>query len=174
MQRQTALAALTLSTLIIAVAYAAAFLPGGAPRWAPWLVALGTATMLAALMLLGTARRGTPLGPLAWPIAFTFVVVAGALSLALTLPHETAGMPLWGGLPPRAAVVLYGIGLLPALVLPLAYALTFDAQTLSEEDLARVRAAGAARERHHHDASPIVAPQPTTAGIPDPAPREGR
>ena len=50
-------------------------------------------------------------------------------------------LPLWLGLPPRAAVVLYVIGFLPVLVLPLAYALTFDALTLSEADLARARAA---------------------------------
>jgi hypothetical protein len=38
-------------------------------------------------------------------------------------------------------VILYGIGLLPVLVLPVAYGLTFDAATLSEADLERVRAA---------------------------------
>jgi hypothetical protein len=41
--------------------------------------------------------------------------------------------------------VVFGIGLLPVLVLPVAYALTFEAQTLRDEDLERVRAAGAAR-----------------------------
>jgi len=40
--------------------------------------------------------------------------------------------------------VLIGIGLLPLLVLPLAYALTFDEMTLSEADLARVRDAARA------------------------------
>ena len=43
------------------------------------------------------------------------------------------------------AIVLFGVGLLPLLAVPLAYALTFDDQTLSEEDLERVRRAAAAR-----------------------------
>jgi hypothetical protein len=42
-------------------------------------------------------------------------------------------------------VIVYGVGLLPLLVLPLTYALTFDAEILTEEDLARVREAAAAR-----------------------------
>jgi hypothetical protein len=50
------------------------------------------------------------------------------------------------GLPRRAAIVLYGIGLLPLFVLPVAYALTFDEMTLSEEDLERVRRAAAAAQ----------------------------
>jgi hypothetical protein len=63
------------------------------------------------------------------------------------MPAETgADAPLWLGLPRRAAIVLYGIGILPLFLLPFAYAWTFDAMTLSEEDLARVAAARRARE----------------------------
>ena len=61
--------------------------------------------------------------------------------LALREPPPVAGAPLWLGLPKGAALVLYGVGLLPLLVLPLAYALTFEGQTLSEADLERVRRA---------------------------------
>jgi hypothetical protein len=43
------------------------------------------------------------------------------------------------GLPARAAIVIYGVGLLPIVVLPIAYALTFETQTLSAEDVERVR-----------------------------------
>ena len=46
---------------------------------------------------------------------------------------------LWLGLPARAAVVIYGIGLLPIVVLPVAYALTFETQTLNAADVERVR-----------------------------------
>ncbi len=59
-------------------------------------------------------------------------------------PAEGAGARLLLGLPLRAALVLYGVGLLPIVVLPFAYAVTFDDMTLSEEDLARVRALGVA------------------------------
>jgi hypothetical protein len=53
--------------------------------------------------------------------------------------------------------VLYGIGLLPTLVLPVAYALTFADQTLRPEDLERVlETARAARElRGDRDAQSI-------------------
>ena len=46
---------------------------------------------------------------------------------------------------PKMPVVVYGVGLLPVFVLPVVYALTFDAQTLRAEDLERVRALAAAR-----------------------------
>jgi hypothetical protein len=39
-------------------------------------------------------------------------------------------------------VIVYGVGLLPVVVLPVVYALTFDADTLRPEDLARVVSAG--------------------------------
>jgi hypothetical protein len=38
--------------------------------------------------------------------------------------------------------VIYGIGLLPIVVLPVVYALTFETQTLSAEDVERVRVMG--------------------------------
>ena len=45
----------------------------------------------------------------------------------------------------RTAAIVYGVGLLPLLVLPVTYALTFDDQILTEEDLRRVR--DAAKDR---------------------------
>jgi hypothetical protein len=74
------------------------------------------------------------------PFLFVFVVLASGFCLALGLPiTEARGATLLLGLPIRAAIVIYGIGLLPIVVLPVAYALTFDTQTLSESDIARVR-----------------------------------
>ena len=59
---------------------------------------------------------------------------------ALALPAtESPLSKLWLGLPARAAIVIYGIGLLPIIVLPVAYALTFETQTLNAEDVERVR-----------------------------------
>jgi hypothetical protein len=55
----------------------------------------------------------------------------------------TAESRLFLGLPAGAAIVVYGIGLLPLVILPVAYALTFSAMTLTDADLDRVRAAGA-------------------------------
>ena len=79
-------------------------------------------------------------GPLKWPFAFVVAVLAIGFCAALALPAtESPVSRLWLGLPARAAIVIYGIGLLPIIVLPVAYALTFDTQTLNAEDIERVR-----------------------------------
>jgi hypothetical protein len=141
-----ALGLIVASAVAIGLAYASAFLPGGTPPWGPWLLALGTATILVAAIVLGAAKSGkASLGALAGPFLFTYAVIAGGFALALLLPEPDPAHPvLWLGLPRRAAIVLYGIGLLPMLVLPLAYALTFERMTLTPEDWQRVR--DAARE----------------------------
>lgn len=141
MTKRIAVGATVFATCCIALAYVSAFVPGGA-RWGAWSMVIGLATMVVSLMVLGVTRRGGGVGRLAAPLAFTFVVIIAGFGAALLLPDEAAGGRLLLGLPLRAALVLYGVGLLPILVLPLAYALTFDAMTLSEEDLARVRALG--------------------------------
>lgn len=142
--KQLSIGALAGSTAAIAVAYGAAFAPGGAPAWAAWLLAIAIAVCMVAFMALGASRPGRGVGRLGPALALSFVLIAGCFAAALSLPAETATTALWLGLPPRAAVLLYGIGLLPLFVLPVAYALTFEEQTLSEADLARVRAAVAA------------------------------
>lgn len=90
------------------------------------------------MMALGAAKDGR-LGVLLVPIGFTITIVVAGLLLAWRLPAENE--PLWLGLPRRAAIVLYGVGLLPMFVLPVAYALTFDRVTLRPEDIVAVRAA---------------------------------
>jgi hypothetical protein len=146
--KRTALAAIVLSALLIAASYASAFLPGGAPAWAPWGLAMGMPVMLVGLMVIGASRGGRGVGRLAWPFALVGLMLAVGFALALALPaDEGAGSPLYLGLPLRAAIILYGIGLLPIVILPVAYALTFRDQTLDPEDLVRVREAGEAWRR---------------------------
>jgi hypothetical protein len=148
MTRRIALAALVASALVIAASYASAFLPGGAPPAAAWGMALGVPAALVAVMVLGAVRPGESVGRLAWPFAFVGLALAVGFGLALALPaNESAASPLYLGLPLRAAVILYGIGLMPIAVLPVAYALTFRTQTLSQADVDRVRAAGEAWAR---------------------------
>ena len=145
--KRLALYVLFVSIAAIFATYACVAIAGNAPPWAAWVVALSTALAMLATMVLGATRRGRRnggLGGLAVPFIVTFVLIAGGFALALGLP--AGGEPLVLGLPRRAAIVLYGIGLLPLFVLPVAYALTFDQMTLSEDDLERVRrAASAAR-----------------------------
>lgn len=139
MTRRAALAGIVLATLLITAAYGSAFLPGGAPAWAPWALAMGTALVLVAAMVLGAARADRGVGRLAVPFAAVFAILAGGFAYALVLPPPAAGDALFLGLPAGAAVVLLGIGLVPLFILPVAYALTFEEMTLSEADLARIR-----------------------------------
>lgn len=138
--RRAALVALLAGILAIAGGYGAAFLPGETPVWAPWLLALGIPVSLGAIMILGAARGRMGIGPLKYPFVFVVAVLVIGFCAALALPAtESPLSKLWLGLPARAAIVIYGIGLLPIIVLPVAYALTFETQTLSAEDVERVR-----------------------------------
>jgi len=139
--RDLALRALIAGMAGIAMAYVSAFLPLWLARLGPWLMAIVMPLTMCAMMILGAVRAGRGIGPLAGPFALVFLLIAGGFVLALALPTENANTPLWFGLPPRAAVLLCGVGLVPLLLLPVVYALTFDLFILTDEDLARVRAA---------------------------------
>lgn len=140
-------ALLVLGLFAAAAAYGSAFQPGGAPGWAGPTLAVGAVLTMTGTALVATARQGA--GPL------TVVLGGGGLLLALgmialwSIPPTDAATPrLVLGLPARAAHLLYGIGLLPALVVPLVYAWSFDRATLSEEDVRRVRAASLPADDH--------------------------
>jgi hypothetical protein len=139
--RRLALGAVALGAVGIAVAYALAFAPPRVAAAGPWVMALAMPLLMVATTVLGAVRAGGRLGALAWPLALVLLLVSGGLVAALALPADAPGDALVLGLPRRAAVILVAVGLLPLLVLPIAYAATFDALTLSEDDLERVRAA---------------------------------
>jgi hypothetical protein len=102
--------------------------------------AIATAAMMVAVLVLGAARRGgAGLGGLRWVFLFCFAVLALGFSLALLAPAVTPDAQLFIGLPQGAAIILYVVGLLPLLVLPIAYAVTFDKTTLSVDELAELR-----------------------------------
>lgn len=141
--RRLSLIALFGGILAIAIGYAAAFNPSGAPIWAACLLALGIPTAIGGIMVLGAARGQRGVGPLKLPFLFVVVTLAAGFCAALALPStESAHSRLWLGLPIRAALVIYGVGLLPIVVLPVAYAVTFESQTLTAEDVERVRELG--------------------------------
>lgn len=149
MTRSIAVGAIVLSVVMIAIAYGSVFLsPGGAATWAPWLFALGVPGAIVGVMVLGAARgkRGG-VGRLIAPMSFVGLALAVGFGLALGLPaNEGATSQLVLGVPLRAAIILYGIGLMPIVVLPIAYALTFETQTLNAADIERVRVAAAERQ----------------------------
>ena len=139
MTRSLALGALSVSTLLIAAAYAGALLVQPVPAWTAWALMIGTSTIMLATTVLGAVRSKRGIGRLTVPLAAMFIVLLVGFSAALLMPTESADARLWFGLPARAAVVLYGVGVLPLFVLPIAYAMTFETLTLDEADLERVR-----------------------------------
>jgi hypothetical protein len=95
-----------------------------------------------ALAIVGASRRGR-LGPLQIPLLLLLLVLEGSVLGMLALGGRLDELPWVGGLPLAAALQLYGMWLLPLPLVALAYALTFDRFTLTEDDLARVREAAA-------------------------------
>ena len=137
-----------LSLLIVGAGYAGSFGPGGPPAWAPWCLSTGTCGTLMSLMALGAVRRGRIAPVLRWVFAGMFLFCAGCFAVALALPaNEGAGGTLLFGFPLRSTIVLLGIAVVPILIFPFAWALTFDSSMLSEEDLLRLREAQAEMAR---------------------------
>lgn len=131
--RRISLAFLTLSSTTALVAYAAALLPGPSPRWAFAALALATAGCLAALIGVALGERARD-PRIAATLAFVIFGVGGGLALLLWLPPvERDPTPLFWGLPVAAAWMIYGIGLLPMLIVPAVYAWTFESVAAQPE-----------------------------------------
>ena len=142
--KRTVLSLVVISCIAVGVGFVGAFFPGGTPAWAPWFLAIGANGALMSLMALGAMRRDTLPRVLVLTFVGMFVLCAGAFCFALAMPaNEGVGGALLLGLPQRTAIILYGVGVVPIFVLPFAYALTFDENTLNDRDLEQVRAAHA-------------------------------
>jgi hypothetical protein len=144
--RKVALLVIAISTAALGAAYATAFRASGPAAWAPAAFIIGVASLLVAFMILGAITPGRRQGALLLVFAATWLIVAVGFLVVLKLPPETDAAKLLAGLPLPAAIVIYGVGLLPALILPIAYAMTFDTVTLREEDIERVRALAQSRK----------------------------
>jgi len=135
------LAALVTSTLLIAVAYASAFVVGGA-GWGAWCMVAGVAGISVSTIALGAHRHGRRNPIVTVALLATGVSLVAGFSLALLLPDAGPAEAVVLGFPVRASSVIYLVGVLPLFVLPLVYAWTFDELTLGDEDIERVRRAG--------------------------------
>jgi len=135
---------LFLCVLLVTSAYIS-MLTSSPTTWAPLALAVGANGIIMTLMAIGATRGDTLPRALGITFACVFVLCAGAFVAALLMtPNEGPGGPLFLGLPVRTAIVLYTVGLMPVVVLPFAYAFTFESSTLSDADLVRVRTAYAA------------------------------
>lgn len=142
--RRVGLSFLVLGLLSIAAAYAAV-LADVALRAAPWWLALGTTAVLAGMAVLGITRRGHATPRLAGAAVVCFASVAVGLAVPLILPSPAVGDQLLLGLPRPTAILLALVGLLPLVLLPLAYAAVFEREVLSDADLAGLRDVQGAR-----------------------------
>lgn len=120
---------LSVGAVLAASAYAAVF--GGVDTLAPWLLAAGATLVLAGLGLLG-AGEGRPRLAAAVLAACAFTFVGFALGLLLAPP--TAEGPLWLGLPRSTSILLVSAGLVPLVMLPLAYGLLFHRERLVDDE----------------------------------------
>lgn len=116
----------------------------------PALAAMAAGCMAAAIvitmpsaLLLGAqpSRRHRWLRIAAGSLALLLLTV---LTLALALPSLGGAESLILGLPRRLALVIYGVGLVPFLFLPIAFASDFDTASLDPDALRDLRARCAA------------------------------
>lgn len=137
--RAGALGVIAASNVVMVVGYAAAATSRGVSPWLATLVAVAVALQIAAWCVLGARRRDGRAGS-AWVGAAAIVVlVGGALGYAILAPGADGVEPLVGGVPRRAAYVIYGIGVLPLVVLAAVFGRGFAAWAPTEADVARLR-----------------------------------
>lgn len=138
----------------ITAAYGATIVLQPAPGFVAPALAYAIGTSITGMFVLGAARNGT-LRP--WLVAVfvtVFLMVTGTFWWVLALPaDEGAGGALLLGLPRRTAMVLCGVGAVPMLLLPLAYALAFDRDVLSEEEMQQLRTSAASGVQDNRVAS---------------------
>lgn len=142
------------AVLAIAAAYGAMIVLQPAPGFVAPALAYAIGTSIAGMFVLGAARNSTLRPWLAAVFVMVLLTVTGTLWWVLALPaDEGAGGALLLGLPRRTAMVLCGVGAVPMLLLPLAYALAFDRDVLSEEEMRQLRNSAASGFRENRDVS---------------------
>lgn len=119
---------LTGGALAVAAAYLLAFVGGHA--LAPWLLAAGAVLVLTGLGLLG-AGAGRPRLAAAVLLCSACVFIGFAIGLLGAAP--AADGPLLLGLPRTTTLLLICSGLVPLLLLPVAYAWAFPREVMGDE-----------------------------------------
>jgi hypothetical protein len=119
---------LSVGALLVALSYALTF--AAEASIAPWFLAAGATLVLTGLGLLGAGERAPRLAAVVLvACALTFLGFATALVIK---PHAVNG-PLLLGLPRATTLMLLLTGLVPLVLLPVAYALLFTREVLADE-----------------------------------------
>lgn len=130
------------AAVLIGLGYALAFGGAGGARLGAWALVLGNALLAPAVMALGAPLRGPKGRVVRAALWATGAIILVAFAGALTLPaDESATSRLFLGFPRRAAIVIYGAGVLPLVALPVLFAWSFDARDFDPENVDRIRAA---------------------------------
>lgn len=104
-----------------------------------WLTIAGIAGTLAGTLVLGATRHGRLSRTAAVAATLLLLIpLVGFGAVLLMAPDRAADLVL--GLPARAAVVLLGVGLLPVLIFPVAYAIDAADAPLDAEAMTALRA----------------------------------
>jgi hypothetical protein len=124
--RDVARWAVVLGTVGVAVAYASAFAPPLVARRGETLMAIATPTLLVGVLGLGAfdarSMRARTRRVLSWAFVGLALWLALGFAVAVASGPPAAGGARVAGLPWAAALVLYGLGAVPAVLLPVLYA----------------------------------------------------
>jgi hypothetical protein len=105
--------------------------------WAETLFSLLVMAYPVALIVVAVARKGR-LGLVGLPLIGLLLFLEACALGMLVLRGRVLDGPWFGGLPLAAAIQLYGLWLVPLLLVALAYGLTFDRFELRQEDIDRL------------------------------------
>lgn len=135
-----AMRGVALAVLLIAAGYGMAF--GGADRaWiGAMLLAAGNAILAPCAMALGAPLAGPWRRVIQAALWGTGLVLLVSVLLALSLPAPDATTRVVLGFPGPVAVVIFGVGVVPLLVLPVLFALSFDEAAFAPKEVERVKA----------------------------------
>ena len=144
MAKRAALAFLAVSSPLILLA----FLVGTAAGEV--LFAVLAVAFPVALIALGGQRRGL-LGRLLWALVALLAILEACVVAMLALRGQVLAAPWIGGLPLATAVQVYGLFLLPLLLVSFAYASTFENLHMRQDDLDELRRRFAGQGSESHD-----------------------
>ncbi len=114
------------SILLIALVYIVSIFHAPTPA-TNVLLAIGISGASTSVMAFGLpqrSRRGRSI--VAVTLGLTFLLTAAGFIFALRAAAPNAQTRLLLGLPAGAAAIIYGVGMLPLIVLPIVYAFTYE------------------------------------------------
>ncbi len=132
--RHAGVIGVTMGAVLVLAAYAATHLAGSGSPAGVWLMISGVSILMGAAFLLpvnGWGRWGVALGVTA--------LLLTAFAATFTSAPDHSGGRLLGGFPFRVGLIVYGVAIFPALILPLLHARQFDSSGLDPDSLRSFR-----------------------------------